>query len=696
MKINIEPNLQTSKNIFFADENQSNDIKIKRLEVPIYQREYDWEEDEIERLLSDLDNYVDDIDKQDSNESYFTGAVILEKNEYPNNKFEVVDGQQRLTTFFLLNFLHYLVIYYRYTNTSLVGLKGRALHRRQQKLEQSLIIIGQRLSYGDFDNTVFEEGNEDEIQDRISGSYLTDKMQLKFCIKDETNNDLLKSTVSNSEIFKSNNKLNLNAPNDNRYGENLIIIFTYLLNKNIDEADNNDKLLELIQSQIENYIEYAGVALIVSENKDDSFKLFEVLNDTARKLTVLDLLKNFFVKHLKNNFSNDQWMKLKENESNIKRVNLINDLIKSEGYTKTSREYSYLSNQIKDRVKFYREENISDYFERLFNLSHNLKSITEKDFYKKELNINSLRWNLAAIHKLKFHWGRQVMISIFHLSYIIKKEKVIDSNIWNDVDHDNIEKYDKFEALYLITSDLLIKIGLVSKVNNLSAKHLPDTAKKILKKYNDLLNKNKFSTNEIDEFISDVKNISQEYFNNQKKSFETNIKSLRYTNNSHKGTMKFLLYILYNKGENAHYNVNNMSLEHIEPISGTGEGYFNDDERESYINSLGNIVLIGQSKNSKFSNSKVNDKIELSTKKEFKNDALITHNIFSSLNKEISNDPKSYSEDNFEKLTDYDRIYDEYNAPTKSFFDNRMSFYSNELIDMIFENKKFLITGLSY
>ena len=78
---------------------------------------------------------------------------------------------------------------------------------------------------------------------------------------------------------------------------------------------------------------------IISENKDDSFKLFEVLNDTARKLTVLDLLKNYFVKHLKNKFDNSEWKLLKADESEIKGVNLINDLIKSEGYTKTSREY---------------------------------------------------------------------------------------------------------------------------------------------------------------------------------------------------------------------------------------------------------------------------------------------------------------------------------------------------------------------
>lgn len=59
--------------------------------VPIYQRSYAWEKDEIELLLNDI---------YDSNGRYYLGSLIVD--ETAPNTFSVIDGQQRLTTLFLL------------------------------------------------------------------------------------------------------------------------------------------------------------------------------------------------------------------------------------------------------------------------------------------------------------------------------------------------------------------------------------------------------------------------------------------------------------------------------------------------------------------------------------------------------------------------------------------------------------------
>lgn len=61
--------------------------------VPIYQRSYAWEKDEIEQLMNDIHD-------SDSNSSYYIGSLIVDE-VFPN-VFSVVDGQQRLTTIFLL------------------------------------------------------------------------------------------------------------------------------------------------------------------------------------------------------------------------------------------------------------------------------------------------------------------------------------------------------------------------------------------------------------------------------------------------------------------------------------------------------------------------------------------------------------------------------------------------------------------
>lgn len=63
--------------------------------VPIYQRNYAWSETQIEQLIEDIESSIDD-----SNKNYFLGNLIV--NQTDNNVYEVIDGQQRLTTLYLL------------------------------------------------------------------------------------------------------------------------------------------------------------------------------------------------------------------------------------------------------------------------------------------------------------------------------------------------------------------------------------------------------------------------------------------------------------------------------------------------------------------------------------------------------------------------------------------------------------------
>lgn len=68
--------------------------------IPRYQRAYAWEDKEIVQL-------IDDINDIDSSENYYIGSLIVSKIQGKAETYEVVDGQQRLTTLFLL--LQYLV-----------------------------------------------------------------------------------------------------------------------------------------------------------------------------------------------------------------------------------------------------------------------------------------------------------------------------------------------------------------------------------------------------------------------------------------------------------------------------------------------------------------------------------------------------------------------------------------------------------
>ena len=76
---------QTSGNIFTSEERQ--------YIIPLYQREYAWGEKQIVRL-------IEDISDAEKDKKYYIGTLIV--SERNDGQLEVIDGQQRLTTLFLL------------------------------------------------------------------------------------------------------------------------------------------------------------------------------------------------------------------------------------------------------------------------------------------------------------------------------------------------------------------------------------------------------------------------------------------------------------------------------------------------------------------------------------------------------------------------------------------------------------------
>ena len=85
------------------DLNYKNEPKYKFI-VPSYQRGYKWGKGEVEYLLSDIWEFEENKDKRE-NEIYCLQPIVVKDN---NVCFELIDGQQRLTTIFLI--LSYLEI----------------------------------------------------------------------------------------------------------------------------------------------------------------------------------------------------------------------------------------------------------------------------------------------------------------------------------------------------------------------------------------------------------------------------------------------------------------------------------------------------------------------------------------------------------------------------------------------------------
>ncbi|MCF6514969.1 DUF262 domain-containing protein [Lactobacillus sp. S2-2] len=75
-----------------------------QLVIPRYQRDYSWSEDQAKTLLLDIIKSINfEENKEMKASSYFFGTILLkgdlnERNSY----FEIIDGQQRITTIYIL------------------------------------------------------------------------------------------------------------------------------------------------------------------------------------------------------------------------------------------------------------------------------------------------------------------------------------------------------------------------------------------------------------------------------------------------------------------------------------------------------------------------------------------------------------------------------------------------------------------
>ena len=74
--------------------------KTKPFVIPEYQRPYAWTDEQVETLFEDLWEFTATSGGTEREGSYFLGSVVSYENE--NGEQEIIDGQQRITSLFLL------------------------------------------------------------------------------------------------------------------------------------------------------------------------------------------------------------------------------------------------------------------------------------------------------------------------------------------------------------------------------------------------------------------------------------------------------------------------------------------------------------------------------------------------------------------------------------------------------------------
>lgn len=118
--------------------------------IPIYQRNYAWKETEIRQLIQDIYDYA----KQDEKQYYYIGTLVVLLNK--DNTFEVIDGQQRLTT------LSMLVAYLKN--------EEKEENNYYKNLENTITFQCRKVST-DALNKIWESSDVKDVADSISNAY---------------------------------------------------------------------------------------------------------------------------------------------------------------------------------------------------------------------------------------------------------------------------------------------------------------------------------------------------------------------------------------------------------------------------------------------------------------------------------------------------------------------------------------------
>ncbi len=205
--------------------------------IPVYQRDYNWQEKHCQILFNDIKNLADNSNII----SHFIGSIVfIHEGVYTTGeikKLDIIDGQQRMTTLTLL----FLALYYK--------LKEVGNERKARKIYNQYII------------------NE----------YVDDETDLKL-VPPEENLKILDKIIKNK----------LDDLEEER-DRNIVKNFFYFKEKinNYNEED-----LEKFFGGIEKLI-YVEISL--EKGKDDPQKIFESLNSTGLDLSQGDLIRNYIL-----------------------------------------------------------------------------------------------------------------------------------------------------------------------------------------------------------------------------------------------------------------------------------------------------------------------------------------------------------------------------------------------------------------
>lgn len=255
------------------------DLKRKYI-IPRFQREYSWENDELQELWDDLLDCFSLKEKSLCPNEYFIGTLVLVGDDDDNMNIErqVVDGQQRLMTITI----------------AFSVLSELFIKEGEETLSKKIYsyIIGEDADGIEYTKLITETPKP----------YFQLKIQ-----KREHNTNVLPKTDEEMRILNAYNffekrltEKNLMQELEKRYGG---------ISKGLKYID----ILKLFRDQIL----HCKVIYVTVKSFDDAYAIFEVLNAKGKDLTPIDIIKNSIFSILDDtepiDYAEISWKKIKDN-----------------------------------------------------------------------------------------------------------------------------------------------------------------------------------------------------------------------------------------------------------------------------------------------------------------------------------------------------------------------------------------------
>ena len=567
--------------------------------IPVYQRPYSWTNVEIKNLLEDIFEIYNNESLKNEEKLLFTGTMFIRigeniRNEY--TEYEVVDGQQRITTFTLILMV---LLNYFYCNEledkAIREIEGYLWKEKERKINKELRV----LTLGSIDKKIMEDIFNELFSKKNIIEFADEKIKEDI---DKVTKNLLKNLIEINKILKEH------LVDENEY-------YNFF-----DHIKNN----------------IIFIAIKVNTNLMKLFGIFESINAKGKKLEEIDLIKNYIFQNINEEDYEEYLQKwgelIKKTDDNLMDYTLL--------YIRANKKY-YIKNinldnfkkTVKDLKSYYSDDNIKELSERDVLIKFIDDLLDNVKYYQMLTNTNYLEKNFNS-KKLKAYFKMNANMKYIHTKALYFKTLLLikNNNLLMTTAENIVEQAFKFILTYQ-------SIGSVDSKRTISI--FVDVQNEIYKLVSNYKNSDDFSSETFDKIINifnkEIKNINMD-----SESLRKNIRNnVTYTKN--KELAKILLAYLGSEiNENVDYDKlyrklsagNTIEIDHILPqkpnkndknfsyyIEGEKVKFKNnqdfvedgtiemlkDEFYNSYLNILGNLRLSWKEDNRRKSNKSLED-----------------------------------------------------------------------------------------